>query len=66
MILKTLLINLFFWAFFIAIIIYALIIGSNLDKTDEEKEMEDREQEEYIRNYKKRNGGIIDGKRWFR
>lgn len=32
---------------------YILLIGANINKTDEEKEIEDNEQLEYIRNYGK-------------
>ena len=39
----------------IAFFTYILLIGANMNKTDEERENEDKEQLEYIRNYK--NGG---------
>lgn len=39
----------------IAFFTYILLIGANMNKTDEEREREDNEQLEYIRNYK--NGG---------
>ena len=39
----------------IAFFTYILLIGANMDKTDREREIEDNEQLEYIRNYE--NGG---------
>lgn len=39
----------------IAVFTYILFIGANMNKTDEERELEDKEQIEYLRNYK--NGG---------
>lgn len=38
---------------------YILLISANMDKTDEEREIEDNEQLKYIRNYK--NGGNKGG-----
>ncbi|MCI9365293.1 MAG: hypothetical protein HFJ54_01315 [Clostridia bacterium] len=38
---------------------YILLISANMDKTDREREIEDNEQLEYIRNYK--NGGNKGG-----
>ena len=38
---------------------YILLISANMDKTDREREIEDTEQLEYIRNYK--NGGNKGG-----
>ena len=38
---------------------YILLISANMDKTDREREIEDKEQLEYIRNYK--NGGNKGG-----
>ena len=38
---------------------YILLIRANMDKTDREREIEDNEQLEYIRNYK--NGGNKGG-----
>ena len=38
---------------------YILLISDNMDKTDREREIEDNEQLEYIRNYK--NGGNKGG-----
>lgn len=39
----------------IAFFTYILLISANMDKTDREREIEDNEQLEYIRNYE--NGG---------
>ena len=38
---------------------YILLISANMDKTDREREIEDNEQLEYIRNHK--NGGNKGG-----
>lgn len=40
---------------FIAILMYLVIRGANISKTDEERTFEDEEQMKYLKNYK--NGG---------
>ncbi len=39
----------------IAILTYMIVLGGNMNKTQEEKYIEDKEQIEYIKNYQ--NGG---------
>lgn len=48
MILKILLIDMII----VAIFMFLVILGSNIDKTDRENEIEDKEQMEYLRKYK--------------
>ena len=38
----------------IAIFTYLVILGASMSKTDEERMIEDQEQMEYLRNYKKK------------
>ena len=38
----------------IAILMYLVLLGANMSKTTEEKEMEDKEQIEYLKKYKSR------------
>lgn len=40
-------------SFSIAIIVYLIILGNSINKTEREKQMEDEEQIEYLKNYKK-------------
>lgn len=40
------------------IAVYLIIIGGNMNKTYEEQRLEDKEQMEYLKNYKRKNGGI--------
>lgn len=48
MIIKILLVDMII----VAIFMFLVIVGSNIDETDREKEIEDKEQMEYLRNYK--------------
>lgn len=41
-------------SFSIAIIVYLVILGNSTSKTDREKQLEDEEQIEYLKNYEKR------------
>lgn len=43
----------------IALGMYLVIVGGNINKTDEERRLEDEEQMNYLKNYKKRK--IKDG-----
>ena len=38
----------------IALGMYLVIVGSNINKTDEERRLEDEEQMNYLKNYKKK------------
>ena len=40
-------------SFSIAIIVYLIILGNSINKTEREKQMEDEEQIQYLKNYKK-------------
>jgi len=40
-------------SFSIAIIVYLIILGNSMNKTEREKQMEDEEQIQYLKNYKK-------------
>lgn len=40
-------------SFSIAIIVYLIILGNSINKTEREKQMEDEEQIEYLKNHKK-------------
>ncbi len=50
MILKILLIDMII----IAVLMYLVLLGANMLKTEEEQEIEDREQMEYLKKYKSR------------
>lgn len=41
-------------SFSIAIIVYLVILGNSTSKTDREKQLEDEEQIEYLKNYENR------------
>ena len=40
----------------VAIFTYLIILGASMNKSDEERELEDQEQIEYLKNYKKMEG----------
>lgn len=49
-------IGLVLFFFLITAFLYLIILGSSKNKSDSERQMEDREQMEYLRNYKQRKG----------
>ena len=50
MILKILLIDMII----VAVLMYLVLLGANMSKTAEEREMEDKEQIEYLKKYNRR------------
>ena len=62
---NILLITFFIILVLIAILTYLIILGANIDKTDEERKLEDQEQMEYLKNYREKrenkNMGIKRG-----
>ena len=62
---NILLITFFIILVLIAILTYLIILGANIDKTDEERMLEDQEQMEYLKNYREKrenkNMGIKRG-----
>lgn len=51
---KIILIFCILFLFFLPIIMYLIILGGNITKSKEEKEREDEEQIQYLKNYKNR------------
>lgn len=64
---KFLLISIGLVLFFLTILMYLVILGGNMSKSEEEKLREDKEQIEYLKNYKKSSKwGTKYGKSFYR
>lgn len=53
----TLLVVMIIFGLAVATSLYIIIVGANMDKTPEERKMEDEEQMKYLRDYKSRKNG---------
>lgn len=51
MLIKTLLIGITVFAIFDAILMYLILVGGNITKTETERKMEDEEQMEYLKKF---------------
>lgn len=53
----TLLVVMIIFGLAVVTSLYIIIVGANMDKTPEERKMEDEEQMKYLRDYKSRKNG---------
>lgn len=68
MLIKTLIIGITVFAIIDAILMYLILVGGNITKTETERKMEDEEQMEYLKNLIIGNlsGGNKDGKNLYK